>query len=117
PQDAFVASYDASGSLLNARQFGSARSEGCNGIGVDSAGSIYIAGHTSGDFGGPSAGGWDVFVARLGGCYPDCDSSGGLDFFDLLCFLNVFGASGPYADCDGSGEHDFFDFLCFQEAF
>ncbi|MFG0286404.1 MAG: hypothetical protein ACF8R7_18475, partial [Phycisphaerales bacterium JB039] len=23
-----------------------------------------------------------------GGCYPDCDESGGLDFFDFLCFQN-----------------------------
>ncbi len=53
----------------------------------------------------------------LGGCYADCDRSGGLDFFDFLCFQNQFAAGDPAADCDGSGELDFFDFLCFQNAF
>ncbi len=60
-------------------------------------------------------------IARLigcpGACYPDCDDSGALDFFDFLCFQNAFAATTPYADCDDSGGHDFFDFLCFQNAF
>jgi hypothetical protein len=51
------------------------------------------------------------------GCYPDCDGSGTLDFFDFLCFQNEFLAGAPYADCDGSGTLDFFDFLCFQNEF
>lgn len=50
-------------------------------------------------------------------CYADCDRSGGLDFFDFLCFQNDFAAAAPEADCDESGGHDFFDFLCFQNAF
>jgi hypothetical protein len=50
-------------------------------------------------------------------CYPDCDGSGTLDFFDFLCFQNAFLAAVPYADCDGSGALDFFDFLCFQDQF
>ena len=50
-------------------------------------------------------------------CYADCDDSGGLDFFDFLCFQNQFAASAARADCDGSGDLDFFDFLCFQDAF
>ena len=50
-------------------------------------------------------------------CYADCDASGGLDFFDFLCYQNLFGAGDPAADCDGSGGLDFFDFLCFQNEF
>ncbi|MFG0286163.1 MAG: hypothetical protein ACF8R7_17235 [Phycisphaerales bacterium JB039] len=50
-------------------------------------------------------------------CYPDCDGSGTLDFFDFLCFQNAFATGDPYADCDGSGTLDFFDFLCFQNEF
>ncbi len=50
-------------------------------------------------------------------CYPDCDASGSLDFFDFLCFQNEFSAGTAYADCDGSGSLDFFDFLCFQNQF
>jgi hypothetical protein len=50
-------------------------------------------------------------------CAADCDGSGGLDFFDFLCFQNLFAAGDPAADCDGSGELDLFDFLCFQNEF
>jgi hypothetical protein len=50
-------------------------------------------------------------------CYADCDGSGELDFFDFLCYQNLFSAGDPEADCDGSGELDFFDFLCFQDEF
>jgi hypothetical protein len=52
-----------------------------------------------------------------GVCYADCDGSGALDFFDFLCFQNLFAAGDPQADCDSSGGLDFFDFLCFQNAF
>ena len=51
------------------------------------------------------------------GCYADCDASGSLDFFDFLCFQNLFAAQDPAADCDASTTLDFFDFLCFQNAF
>ena len=50
-------------------------------------------------------------------CYADCDGSGALDFFDFLCFQNLFALGDPGADCDGSGVLDFFDLLCFQNAF
>ncbi|MFG0282984.1 MAG: DNRLRE domain-containing protein [Phycisphaerales bacterium JB039] len=52
-----------------------------------------------------------------GGCPADCDGSGELDFFDFLCFQNLFGMGDPGADCDGTGTLDFFDFLCFQNQF
>ncbi len=52
-----------------------------------------------------------------GDCYADCDGTGDLDFFDFLCFQNLFAAGDPEADCDDSGTLDFFDFLCFQNAF
>ncbi|MFG0283293.1 MAG: hypothetical protein ACF8R7_02630 [Phycisphaerales bacterium JB039] len=51
------------------------------------------------------------------GCDADCDGSGALDFFDFLCFQNLFGLGDPAADCDGSGGLDLFDFLCFQNEF
>ncbi|MFG0284546.1 MAG: PEP-CTERM sorting domain-containing protein [Phycisphaerales bacterium JB039] len=65
------------------------------------------------------AGAFEGWVARLGDgpCYADCDASGGLDFFDFLCFQDAFGAAERYGDCDGSGALDFFDFLCFQNEF
>src|SRR5690606_38129066 len=59
----------------------------------------------------------DISLTPDGGCYADCDGSGGLDFFDFLCFQNEFAAGSAEADCDGSGGLDFFDFLCFQNEF
>jgi hypothetical protein len=56
-------------------------------------------------------------VAGEAPCYADCDESGGLDFFDFLCFQEVFAAGEARADCDGSGGLDFFDFLCYQAEF
>src|SRR5690606_24329963 len=50
-------------------------------------------------------------------CLADCDGSGEVDFFDFLCFQNLFAAGDLCADCDGSGGLDFFDFLCFQDEF
>jgi hypothetical protein len=50
-------------------------------------------------------------------CYADCDRNQELDFFDFLCFQNLFAAGDPRADCDASGALDFFDFLCFQNEF
>jgi hypothetical protein len=50
-------------------------------------------------------------------CETDCDGSGSLDFFDFLCFQNLFAAADPQADCDEDGVLTFFDFLCFQTAF
>jgi hypothetical protein len=59
----------------------------------------------------------EFYAPEAGGCYADCDESGGLDFFDFLCFQNSFAAGEKYADCDASGALDFFDFLCFQNEF
>ena len=56
-------------------------------------------------------------VIAVLGCYADCDGSGELNLFDLLCFQNMFAAGDPYADCDESGALDLFDFLCFQNEF
>jgi hypothetical protein len=50
-------------------------------------------------------------------CYADCDQSGRLDIFDVLCFQTRFSAGNIRADCDQSGALDLFDFLCFQVAF
>ncbi len=64
-----------------------------------------------------STSGIDNWSIKLGFCYADCDESGGLDFFDFLCFQNAFAFENMYADCDGDGVLDFFDFLCFQNQF
>ncbi|MFG0283828.1 MAG: di-heme oxidoredictase family protein [Phycisphaerales bacterium JB039] len=50
-------------------------------------------------------------------CPADCDGSGAIDIFDLLCYQNLFASGDPLADCDLSGSLDFMDFLCFRSAF
>ncbi len=64
-----------------------------------------------------SLGAAETHIDCGGGCYADCNDDGALDFFDFLCYQNLFAASDPDADCDGSGALDFFDFLCYQNAF
>jgi hypothetical protein len=78
---------------------------------------LYVGGRFEHAGGLPSA-----YLARWGemgppACSADCDGSGGLDLFDLLCFVNAFNADDPAADCDGSGVLDLFDFLCFVNTF
>ena len=60
---------------------------------------------------------WTLFFAEEGGCYADCDGSGGLDIFDFICFQDRFVGGDPYADCTGDGVHNIFDFICFQDRF
>ncbi len=38
-----------------------------------------------------------------GMCYADCDGSGATDFFDFLCYQNLFAAADPRADATGAG--------------
>jgi hypothetical protein len=61
--DAFVRSYDPTGSERWTRQFGSAESDFAHGVAVDGAGNIYVAGETWGILPGErSTGGRDAFV-------------------------------------------------------
>ena len=48
-------------------------------------------------------------------CLADHDESGGVDFFDLLSFLDDWFSLGVCADIDGSGQVDFFDLLAFLD--
>ena len=61
--DAFLRKYDAAGTELWTRQFGTSGSDVVNGVTVAAAGTVLVVGHTSGDFPGhASAGGQDAFV-------------------------------------------------------
>jgi hypothetical protein len=63
--DAFLIKYDALGNKLWSRQFGSPNEDYGEGVATDGVGNIYIAGYTSGDVGGPYAGGsYDMFLAK-----------------------------------------------------
>ncbi len=57
--------------LLWTRQLGTAEWDRSQAVAVDSAGNVYISGHTAGSLGGPHQGGWDAFLAKY-------DSAGNL---------------------------------------
>ncbi|MCH8270788.1 MAG: hemolysin, partial [Planctomycetes bacterium] len=62
--DVFLARYDSAGNQLWIRQFGTDRTDKAFALAPDGAGGVMIAGETTGSLGGPSAGFWDVFLAR-----------------------------------------------------
>jgi uncharacterized protein (UPF0548 family) len=92
--DAFVAKFDASGTLLWSRQFGSADSDHALAVSSDATG-VYVAGFTDGALPGQtSAGGIDAFLVKY-----DADGN--------LLWTRQFGTSatdhGYGVSADGSG--------------
>ena len=63
--DAFVSKYDAAGNFLWTQQLGSADVDLGQSVSADGLGSVYLSGYTYGSFGGPTAGGYDAFVAKI----------------------------------------------------
>lgn len=64
--DAFISKLDSAGDLLWSRQLGSAGADDSLSIAVDGLGCLYVAGFTSGDLGGPNAGGVsDAFLSKF----------------------------------------------------
>jgi hypothetical protein len=61
--DAFIASYDRTGTRKWVWQLGTTKPDVCTGLDVDASGNIYIAGYTYGSFAGPNKGQADMFVA------------------------------------------------------
>jgi hypothetical protein len=64
--DAFAAKYDTDGNQLWAKSYGTDTWDYANATVVDSQGQLYIAGHSSGNFGGTeNTGGFDIFLMKL----------------------------------------------------
>ena len=63
-QDAFVAKYAADGHLLWKRQLGTSGYDYATGVATDAAGNVYLAGGTSGSFGGANKGDHDAWVVK-----------------------------------------------------
>ena len=126
--DIYLAHYSSAGVQTWIGQFGSDENDTPRALAFDGSSGVYVAGGTTGSFGGTHAGGYDAFLARYvapaAPCYPDCDQSTGsgvLDVLDFLCFQNSFVTGDPYAcDCDlstGPAVCDVWDFICFHTAF
>lgn len=60
--DAFVRKYDALGTELWTRQFGSGHGDRASGVAVDAAGNVVVAGSTMGSLAGTNLGGADAYV-------------------------------------------------------
>ncbi len=63
--DAWVAKYDVDGNAQWIHQLGSSAVDEAYSIAVDGNDAVYLAGYTSGDWGGQQAGGGDAFVVKL----------------------------------------------------
>jgi hypothetical protein len=93
--DAWLARYDAAGNRLSIRQFGTNASDWASALAPDGAGGAFVAGQTQGSLGGPSAGGYDAWLARWGPCYADCNGDGVLNLADFGCFKTRFALGCP----------------------
>ena len=64
----FLTKYHPDGSEAWTKLWGTRENDFGSSVTVDSSGSIFVAGHTGGDFGGTNAGDFDIFLAK---CHPD----------------------------------------------
>jgi hypothetical protein len=116
-QDAYLVKFDAAGNELWSHQAGLEGREYAYAVAVDDAGGVFLGGHTTSDFGGPSAGSYDAFLVKL-------DEAGnelwvdqiGTDATDIIRGMDVDGEGnvyvGGYTSGDfgapGAGEYDMF---------
>jgi hypothetical protein len=92
--DAFVAKYDAAGTLQWTRQFGTSELDRSNGVAADGLGNVYISGQTGGSLEGTNAGGLDAFISMY-------DGSGSLQWTRQLGTSR--GDDGDGVSADGLG--------------
>ena len=94
--DAFVQKYDASGTLLWTRQYGSNKNDGVRSIALDSSGNIVVGGGTFGALPGQaSSGNDDVFVQKF-------NAAGGLLWTRQYGSSNSDSATGIAVDASGN---------------
>ena len=93
--DAFLAKYDASGTLQWIQQLGTSSRETSRGVSADGLGNVYISGATEGSLGGANAGGGgylegDVYVAKfLDPLLGDLNLDGDVNGLDVDPFVDV----------------------------
>jgi hypothetical protein len=62
--DAWIAKYDAEGTQLWTRQFGTPAGDGNYAVATDEMGNVYTSGYTLGSLASPNAGGLDAFITK-----------------------------------------------------
>ena len=62
--DVFIRKYDADGTVLWTRQFGTSADDNATGVAADSSGNILMVGYTEGALEGTSAGNEDIFIRK-----------------------------------------------------
>jgi hypothetical protein len=100
--DAFVAKFDAQGTLLWVTQFGSAADDFIEGLALDKDGFLYVAGWTEGSMpvgfhqpaspGNNNAGGKDAFVAKISAA-ERYDAAGKVDLGGTIFWIQQFGSA------------------------
>jgi hypothetical protein len=103
-EDAFVAKYDAAGTLKWLRQLGSSAADPSFAISADRLGGVYISGMTMGNMDGINAGNYDVFIAKYSDAplVGDYDNDGAIDADDYQVWRQTFGTSGNQLAADGN---------------
>lgn len=91
-RDAWVAKFDLNGTLLWARQFGTAEDDEAQGVAADATG-VYVVGYTGGGLQGAGSGGSDAFVRKYA---PDGN----------VLWTRQFGGSGGGEDAATSAAMD-----------
>jgi hypothetical protein len=86
--DSYLAKYDAAGNLRWARQFGPGQNDASEGVSADGLGSVFFSGYANRNFGGPNAGGLDVYVAKLSDAIPEPHSGLLLSVAMLATYLS-----------------------------
>jgi Beta-propeller repeat len=103
-RDGFLVKHNNAGRRLWARQIGTGGWDEASGVAVDDAGNAYVTGQANGNLGGPSAGGYDAFLAKY-------DAAGnllwtrqiGTEMGDVAQDVAVTGAGSAYIAGNTSG--------------
>jgi hypothetical protein len=62
--DGFLTKMDSDGNEIWSRQLGTSSGDAATSVSVDASGNVYVAGRTSGSYGGTQAGNGDVFLTK-----------------------------------------------------
>jgi hypothetical protein len=99
--DAFVAKYDAAGSLVWLQQLGTTGTDRGQSVSSDGLGNVYVTGLTTGSLIGTGVEGLNAFVVKfIDGLAGDFNNDGTVDAADYIVWRKGLGTSFTQADYD-----------------